>query len=91
MDVACIHSHYALNLVQRGSLVYNSGEAVFGLTSPRYGLMTAWVTGTRRAWVQFALVAGSLLVFTAAAIQRGPLLVLRGGLWCLCRLSQDSR
>ena len=41
VDDAYITLRYARNAAEGGSLVHNSGEAVFGVTSPLWGFVTS--------------------------------------------------
>lgn len=66
VDDAYIHLRYARNLVEHGTFVYNPGEAVFGLTSPLYGLFTAALYALFGDSVEVAVVATNVLLWTAA-------------------------
>ena len=85
VDDAYIHLRYARNLATTGELVYNPGEAVFGLTSPLYGLVASllyWATGPL---VEQAVIvtnvglwtlAGALLARRLSPAARIPVLTL---------------
>ena len=66
VDDAYIHLRYARNLVQLGEFVYNPGEAVFGLTSPLYGLVTAGLFAIFGAGVELAIIALNVLLWSLA-------------------------
>ncbi len=84
VDDAYIHLRYARNLIEQGFFAYNAGEAVFGLTSPLYGLVTAGLYGIFGGHVEVAVVVLNSLLWTvtgcllAQELPRRSRLVLLG-------------
>ncbi|MCP3920738.1 MAG: hypothetical protein GY711_34865 [bacterium] len=68
VDDAYIHLRYARNLALHGEFVYNAGEAVFGLTSPAYGLFTAVLVALFGTGVEQAVVACNVVFWSIAAV-----------------------
>jgi hypothetical protein len=84
VDDAYIHLRYARNLIDHGYFAYNAGEAVFGLTSPLYGLVTAGLYGVFGGQVEVAVIVLNTLIWTltgallAKELPPGPRLGLLG-------------
>ncbi len=68
VDDAYIHLRYARNLVTTGALVYNPGEAVFGVTSPSFVLLSALLYAAFGDAVSVATVCLSILLWTALTL-----------------------
>jgi hypothetical protein len=82
VDDAYIHLRYARNLVEHGALVYNRGEAVFGVTSPAYTLLCAGSLAAFGTAAPAALIVLGIVAWTAASwvalrnVARGARLVV---------------
>lgn len=68
VDDAYITLRYARNAAETGSLVYNAGESVFGVTSPLWGLVTSGLMMVfGRGGIEVAVFALGLAFWSAAA------------------------
>ena len=65
VDDAYIHLRYAQNFVHLGELVYNPGEAVFGLTSPLYSIVATGITALSGPFVEQAVTFLNLALWSA--------------------------
>ena len=68
VDDAYIHLRYARNLAENGTFVYNPGEAVFGLTSPLYGLVAACLVFVFGTHIEVAVIVCNILLWSAAGV-----------------------
>jgi hypothetical protein len=68
VDDAYIHLRYARNLAEQGTFVYNPGEAVFGLTSPLYGLVAACLYFVFGSHIEVAVIVFNILLWTGAGV-----------------------
>jgi len=67
VDDAYIHLRYAQNAVQFGELAYNPGEAVFGLTSPSYSLLTVMLTALGGGFIEQLVTFVNIGLWTTCA------------------------
>ena len=68
VDDAYIHLRYARNLAEQGAFVYNPGEAVFGLTSPLFGLVAACLYFVFGSHIEVAVIVFNILLWSAAGV-----------------------
>lgn len=67
VDDAYITLRYARNAAETGSLVYNHGEAVFGVTSPLWGFVTSALMAVfGRGGIEFAVIALGIALWSMA-------------------------
>ena len=74
VDDAYITLRYARNAAESGALVYNHGEAVFGVTSPLWGFVTWGLFELfGRGGIEVAVVVLGILLWSAAALRLATL------------------
>lgn len=66
VDDAYIHLRYGRQFLETGTLVYNSGEAVFGLTSPLYGWVAAAAVALAGEAAAGLLISINVVLWTVA-------------------------
>lgn len=68
VDDAYITLRYAKNFNEAGALVYNSGEWVFGVTSPLWGIVTSGLYAIFGAGgIEFGVIAFGIVMWSLAA------------------------
>lgn len=68
VDDAYITLRYARNAAETGSLIYNAGESVFGVTSPLWGFVTSGLMMIfGRGGIEIAVLAVGLAFWSVAA------------------------
>ena len=87
VDDAYIHLRYGRQLVESGSFVYNAGEAVFGLTSPLYGLVAAGAVALGGEAAAGLLMCANIALWTVAVFLAVQLVEPRLRLWITALLS----
>lgn len=78
VDDAYITLRYARNAAESGALVYNCGEAVFGVTSPLWGFVTYGLYELfGRGGIEVAVIASGIVFWSAAALRLATLVPAR--------------
>jgi len=67
VDDAYITLRYAKNAVERGALVYNPGQAVFGVTAPLWAFVTTGLYALAGAHVERAVIVLNVALWSLAA------------------------
>lgn len=68
VDDAYITLRYAKNLIVTGEFVYNSGERVFGVTTPLYALVLSALYFVTESGVEVAIVVFNLLIWFGSTL-----------------------